>query len=476
MRTFGNLLAFSPELWLLIGAIAVFAAARLGTGIRTTSIIAGAALVLAFAALTTQFKQTITILNGAFLLDGFAIVIDVILLVVAALALLVSRADLLPGDTDQPALPGFYLLGTLGAMLAVSAAELISLFISLELLVVNLYVLLTLTRRGPGSIGVTAGYGVVGALSSGLFLYGLALLFGLTGDTHLSGGSLATVRTDQPALFLVLSLLIAGLALGMGILPFRWWRRGFEVGAALRIVLLIQAMGVVTAFAIFARILAMAFATTRIAYLPVIAVVAAVVMTAGTFLSITQTSLRRMITYSAIAQAGFALAAFTDLRRAGLAALLIFLVALGLTTVGAFASVIAYTRSVHVDMLRDLAGMSAATPALALTLSLALLSLAGVPPLAGFFGRVLILQATVDGGYSWLAVIGIANMLIAGLGYLRVVKLAFVDPPVFEVERVPLDTGTRAALGAATVGIAFMGLLLGPLYSAATYGRNSLLH
>jgi NADH-quinone oxidoreductase subunit N len=183
-----------------------------------------------------------------------------------------------------------------------------------------------------------------------------------------------------------------------------------------------------------------------------------------------------MVAYAAIGQAGFALAAFTDLRRAGLAALVVFLVALALTTTGAYASVIAYARSVHTDSVRDLAGMSAATPGLALSLSLALLSLAGVPPLVGFLGRLLVLQAMVEGGYAWLAVIGIANIVFAGIGYLRIVKLAFVDPPIFEVERIPLDGGLRVAVGAATAGIVFTGFLLGPLYSAASYARNSLLH
>jgi NADH-quinone oxidoreductase subunit N len=477
MRTFGNLLAFSPELWLLIGAIVVFVAAQLGMNGRRTTTIALAALVLGFAALATQFKQTITILDGAFLLDGFAIVIDVVILATVVLALLASAGDLLPGDLDRPALPGFYLLATLGAMLAVSAAEMIALFVSLELLAVNLYLLLNLTRRGPGSTGPTVGYAIAGAVSSGLFLYGLALLFGLTGDTHLRlGAGVPAGRSSALAVILLLSLLIAGLALRMGVLPVRWWGRSFEVGASLRIVVLVQGLGALTAFAVFGRILATVFARTTVPYAPIIAVLAAVVMTAGTVLSVTQGSLRRMVAYAAIGQAGFALAAFTDLRRAGLAALVVFLVALALTTTGAYASVIAYARSVHTDSVRDLAGMSAATPGLALSLSLALLSLAGVPPLVGFLGRLLVLQAMVEGGYAWLAVIGIANIVFGGIGYLRIVKLAFVDPPIFEVERIPLDGGLRVAVGAATAGIVFTGFLLGPLYSAASYARNSLLH
>lgn len=477
MKTFGNLLAFSPELWLLLGAVILFVTARFATA-RTTTIVGLLSLVLAFVALATQFKQTITILDGAFLLDGYAIVVDVVILGAAALALLASRADVLPGDADLASVPGFYLLATLGAMLAVSAAEMLSLFASLELLAINLYVLAGLLRRGPGSVAVSISYAAIGALTSGLLLYGLALLFGLTGQIqlHAAGGALASVQPNQAAVLLMLGLLTAGFALRIGALPIRWWIRGFETGVALRAVLLIQSVGIVTALAVFARLLATTLVGTRIAYAPVLAGVAAILMTGGTLLAITQSSLRRMLVYTAIGQAGFALAAFTDLKRLGLAALLVFLVGVALTTIGAFATVIAYARSVHSDAVRDLAGMSAPTPALALTLALALLSVAGVPPLAGFLGKLLILQATVDSGYAWLAVIGVVNIVIATLGFVRVVRMVFIDPPVFEVVPARLDNGIRAAIGLASIGIVFMGALMVPLYSAASYAQSAILH
>jgi NADH-quinone oxidoreductase subunit N len=477
MRTFANLLAFSPELWLLLGAVVVFGLSRTATA-RLTTMVALISLLLAFAALATQFKQTITILDGAFLLDGFAVVTDVVLLATAALVLLASRADVLPGELERPSVAGFLLLATLAAMLAVSAAEMVSLIVSLELLAVSFYVLTALLRRGPGAMAVSLGYAVAGAATTGLLVYGLALLFGLSGQTQLgaAGSALSRVKPNQAAVMLMLSLLIGGFSVRIGLLPIRWWVRGFEAGVSLRGLLLIQSLGVVAALAVFARLVTTTLSGTRIPYAPLLAVVAAVVMTAGTLIAITQNSLRRMLAYSAIGQGGFALAAFTDLRRVGLTALLIFLVATALTSVAAFTAVIAYARSVHSDAIRDLAGMSSPSPALALALSLALLSLAGAPPLAGFFGKLLVLQATVDGGYAWLAVIGIVNIVLGILGYLRVVRIALIDPPVFEVIPARLDAGLRAGLGLACAGVVFMGLLLGPLSSAATYARGALIH
>jgi len=477
VRTFGNLLAFSPELWLLGGAIVVFVLARFTSGAATTSV-ALITIVLAFFALATQFKQTLTILDGAFVLDGYAIVVDVVVLAATALVLLAGSADILPGETPSPALPGFVVLATLGAMLAASAAEMVALFVGLELLAVNLYILAGLARRGPGASIAGFGYLTAGAASSGLLLYGLALLFGLTGETRLSvaGQVLAAGAPNQAAVMLTLSLLLGGFALRMGLLPARWWTRGFEVGVPLRVIMFIESVGVVTAVAVFGRLAATTFSGTHIAYPAVIAGVAAVAMTAGNLLALTQTSVRRLLAYSTIAQAGFALAAFTNLKGNGVTALLVFLVALALTSVGVFSAVIAYARSVHSDAIRDLAGMSRYSPRLAIALAVALLSLAGLPPVAGFFGKLLVLQATVSGGYTWLAVVGAVNIVLGALGYLRVVRIIFVDPPVFEVTPARLGRGIQTALGLATAGTVFMGLLLGPLYAAATYGRNALIH
>jgi NADH-quinone oxidoreductase subunit N len=477
MKTLGNLLAFSPELWLLAGAFVVFLMARLRPRSSTT-LVALVTLVAAFGALATQFKQTIVILDGAFLLDGFAIVIDIIVLAGAVLTLLASRADILPGDGEAAALPGFFLLATAGAMLAASAAEMVSLFLALELLAVNLYVLSVLARRGLAPATAGLGYLVAGAASSALLLYGLALVFGLTGETRLSatGRAMAALGPNHPAVLLALSLILGGSALRMGLLPVRWWTRGFEAGVPLRVIMFVQSAGIVVAFAVFGRLAASTFAGSRIPYAAIFAAVAAVAMTAGNGLALMQASVRRMLVYSAIAQGGFALAAFTDLKGLGLSALLIFLVALALTNICAFAAVIGYARLVHSDAIRDLAGMSRAAPGLAVALAIALVSLIGLPPVAGFFGKVLVLQAAVDGGYAWLAVVGVANMVFAAFGYLRVLRIAFVDPPVFEVAPARLDRGIQAAVALASAGVVFMGLLLGPLSAAASYGRAALLH
>ena len=287
---------------------------------------------------------------------------------------------------------------------------------------------------------------------------------------------MAALGPNHPAVLLSLSLILGGFALRMGLLPVRWWPRGFESGVPLRVIMFVQSAGVVVGFAAFARLAASTFGGSRIPYAAVFAGVAAVAMTAGNLLAVMQASVRRLLVYAAIAQAGFALAAFTDLKGLGLSALVVFLVSLALGNICAFATVIAYARFVHSDAIRDLAGMSRAAPGLALALAVAVVSLIGLPPVAGFFGKVLILQAVVNGGYAWLAVVGAVNIAVAAFGYLRLLKIAFVDPPVFEVAPARLDRGIQVAVALASVGVVFMGLLLGPLYAAASYGRAALLH
>jgi NADH-quinone oxidoreductase subunit N len=354
----------------------------------------------------------------------------------------------------------------------------VSLFLALELLAVSLYVLTVLARRGIGPATAGLGYLVAGAACSALFLYGLALVFGLTGETQLvaAGRAMAAIGPNQPAVLLALSLLLGGLSIRMGLLPLRWWTRGFEQGIPLRVILYVQSAGVVTAFAVFGRIAASTFSGTRIPYAAVIAGVAALAMTAGNLLALTQRSVRRLLVYSSIAQGGFALAALTDVKGIGLSALLVFLVALALGNLCAFAAVIAYARLVHSDAIRDLAGMSAAAPGLSIALAIALVSLSGLPPVAGFFGKLLVLQAAVNGGYAWLAVVGAFNIMFTAFAYARVLRTVFIVPPVFEVVPARLDLGIRTVVGLASAGVVFMGLLLGPLYAAATYGGAALLH
>jgi NADH-quinone oxidoreductase subunit N len=474
VRTFDNLLTFSPELWLIGGALVVFLLARFAPSAPTRAV-ALLTLLAAFLALATQFKSTLLMLNGAFLLDGFAIFIDVIVLAAAALTLLAGRADVLLGESEPPAFPGFLLLATLGAMLAASAAEMVAVVVALELLAINLYVMSALARPGRG-VSASLGYLAAGMASSAILVYGLALLYGLSGDTRLAavGRALALLAPTRPALLLAFALLVAGLAIRIGLVPVRWWSRGFESGVPLRVIMYVLAPSVVAAFAVFARLTVSLLVSTRV-FPVIVAVIAAIAMTAGNGFALSQASVRRQLAYASIAQAGFALASFTDLKRQGVPALLIFLVALALTNLATFSVVIAYARVVHSDAIRDLAGMARFAPGLALALAIAVASLIGLPPVAGFFGKLFVIQAAIDGGYVWLAAIAAFNLVFMAFGYLRILKVALVDAPLYEVASVRFDRGIQTTIALTSAALVFLGVLLGPLFAAASYARAALL-
>jgi NADH-quinone oxidoreductase subunit N len=199
-------------------------------------------------------------------------------------------------------------------------------------------------------------------------------------------------------------------------------------------------------------------------------------MTGGNLLAVAQTSVRRLLVYSSIAQGGYALVALTDLKHGGVAALLVLLAALAPTYLCAFAAVIAYGRAVHSDAIKDLAGMSRTTPGVAVALGVGLASLVGVPLLAGSFGKLLVLQAAVEGGFAWLAIVGAVNLLLGALCYLRVIRVAFLEDPVYDVPPLGLDRPLQLAIGLSAATVVGFGLLMGPLLTAAGFGQQALSH
>jgi NADH-quinone oxidoreductase subunit N len=477
MRTFDNLLAFAPELWLLLGCLAVFLLARFRPG-RWPQVVAFGTLALAFLALMTQFQSRITILDGAFLLDSYAMVVDVIVLATASLCVLLTMGDYLPGESRSSELAGFMLLAAVGALLAASAAEMVALLVGLELLAINLYMLAALARRGGDAAQAGLGYLVLGVAGTALMLYGLAVLYGLSGESRLSavGHALRATGPRQPAVLLGLCLLLAGFAGKLGLTPVRWWTRRFDLGVPVPVLAFIASVGSLAAFGAFTRLLFSVFSQTGVPYGVVIGVAATVAMTGGNLLALAQTSIRRLLVYSSIAQGGYALVALTDLQHGGVTALLVMLAALAPTYICAFSAVIAYGRAVHSDAIKDLAGMSRTTPGVAIMLGIGLASLVGFPLLAGSFGKFFVLQAAVEGGFAWLAVVGVLNILLAALCYLRVIRVAFLDDPAYDVPPQRLDRPLQLAMGLSAAWVVAFGLLIGPVLTAAGFGQQALSH
>ncbi len=477
--TLGNLLAFSPELWVLAAALIVFGLSlsrRIPAALPATAV-ALAGLAGAAGALLTQRGSRLDVLNGAYLVDGYAVYFKLLFLGAAALTLLISVGYAERFRPHARAFPGFLLLATLGAMLMASAAEMIALFVALELLSVNLFVMAALSTRETESAEAGMKYLIIGIASSAVLLYGLAILYGLTGETALAavGGALVSRSNTDPMLLLALVLVVGGFAFKLAVVPFHWWVPDVYDGAPWPVAAFISVCSVAAGFALFLRVVLLTFGATTVAWPALLAALAAASMTLGNLAALRQTDVKRLLGYSSIAQAGYVLSAAVAPQQGGLSATLFFLLAFVFTNVAAFAAIIAYTRIIQSDRLEDFAGMWRRAPVLALVMVLAFASLIGLPPLAGFFGKVLVFLSAVDGGFAWLALLGVLNSVLSAIYYLRVARVAFFDPPAFELAAPKTDWAMRLALGVTAVGVVLMGAVVSPLLSATAYGAGPLL-
>ena len=477
--TLANLLAFSAELWVLGAALVVLGLALVRkNGARlAANIVALGGLAGAGGTLITQLRSSIDILSGSYLVDGYAIFFKALFLGAAALTLLISFSESEQLEPHAGEFPGFVLLATLGAMMMASVADLITVFVALELLSINLYVMATLVKRDSASAEAGIKYIVLGLASSAVLLYGLAILYGLTGETALSavGHALATRGATDPVLLLALALVVGGLAFKLGVIPFHWWVPDVYEGAPLPVVAFIAGAATAAGFALFLRVVLLTFGSTQVVWPALLAILAAVTMTLGNLAALRQTGVKRLLGYATIAQAGYALTAAVALREGGLSASLFFLLASIFTNLAAFAAIIAYTRIIGSDRINDLAGMWRRTPALTLVMVLAFASLVGIPPTVGFFAKVFVFIAAMAGGFAWLALVGMLNSVLSAIYFLRVIKVACFDAPAFELEAPPIDAAMRLALGVTAVGVVVLGAFLTPLLSATAYGAGPLL-
>lgn len=462
-----NLLAFAPELWLVAGAL-------IGLGLalvwpspsgRGPTIVAQAALLGSLAALVTQLRTPLNILNGAFVLDGYAALLDVVMLTTAGVVLLLNLTrEGQPGAGADRA-PAFVLLASCGGMLLVSAADLLSFFAAQELLAVSVAIAIGLrTTRRERIIGPL----IAGLAGSAAVAYGLAVAYGSTGETGFVGiGRALAARgaNDLPAL-LILVLVVGGATFRLTAPVFRWLSDlgtgGWEVRA------MAAALLSVAGFGSLQRLVVLWLAASTIPWQPLLAGLAALVMTGGTLGALAESRVSRALALAAMGQAGFILAGLAAVGQpsgvAGVAVLLVgtppVLLAVTIPT-GRFADV------TGARGLADFSGMIRRAPLPALVLALGTGSLAGLPPLIGFFGRVLVLAGAVESGLTWLALVGLVNLLLMGGWAVRTLRVLALEPPWTEEPEPAPDWPARVAYSAASAGVAMLGLLLSPIVNAA---------
>ena len=416
--------------------------------------------------------------GSMFVDDGFARFVKILLLASSGLSLLLSTSYLNQAKLMKPEFPVLVLFATLGMMLMVSASDFLSLYIGLELQSLALYVLAAFNRENAKSSEAGLKYFVLGALASGLLLYGISLVYGYAGTTDFV--KLAFVLHDAPAhtagLVIGMVFIAAGLAFKVSAVPFHMWTPDVYEGAPTPITAFFSAGPKIAALALFARVLFEPLRSLSVQWLQVIIFAAVASMVVGSFAGLAQKNLKRLMAYSSIANVGYALAGFAAFSKTGLAAVLIYLAVYFLNTLGTFGVILCLRRQGKpVEELSDLAGLSKTNPLLALAMTLFMFSLAGVPPLAGFFGKYFVFLAVVQVNMVPLAIIGVLTSVVAAFYYLRIIKLMYFDEAKAPIDPLP-DMGVRLTVAVAAIYMILFTIFPSPVVDSARAAVDSFLH
>lgn len=399
--------------------------------------------------------------GGVISLDKFSSFFGLLFLLGTGLILLISVSYAKKENIQRGEYYSLILFATSGAMLMASAVDLLVLFLGLEILSLCLYALSGFFRERGSSVEAAVKYFVLGAFASGFFLYGIALFYGATGSTFyanlqfmLSSGS----RLPGPITLAACGLLLVGLLFKLGSVPFHMWVPDVYEGAPTSITGYMSAISKAAVLAAFIRIFSTSVPVIQIDLSRVLWVLAVVTMTLGNVVAIAQTNVKRMLAYSSIAHAGYVLVALTAANKAGYSSVLFYVLAYSFMTIGAF-GVVTLLRRAEVEALEisSYSGIAERHPLLSATMAIFMISLAGIPPTAGFFGKFYVFSAAVGAGYTDLAVIGVLNSLVSVYFYMRIVFLMYMKEESERIE-VSLSRATIVALAICVLGTIAMGV------------------
>jgi len=466
-----NLALFKPEIILATTAVLVILVDLFVSQKYVTKYLTLTGLVVAgvFAVLMWG-NDNPALFNNMLAADNFAIFFKLLFLGIAFLVILGSADYENKFASFKSEYYALILLSTLGMILMASATDLITIYISLELASVSLYVLVSLLKDKK-STEAALKYLLLGAIASAVLLYGMALVFGSTGQTQLTAitQSMHATGSSQPGLWLGIVMIIAGFGFKIAAVPFHMWVPDVYEGAPTTVTGYLSVGSKAAGFAVILRVFFSAFGTPfSMSYNwgVIFAVLAVISMIVGNVSAIPQTNIKRMLGYSSIAQAGYlmvGLATFGMAMSSTLFAesgLLFFLVSYALTNLGAFIAVVIISNKINSDNIADYAGMGKRSPLIALALTLCLVSLIGIPPAAGFMAKFYLFSLAAQHGLLWLVIIAAINSVISAYYYLRVVKVMWFNPAPSR-EKVPSSIAPKVALAICCLGVLLLGIIPG---------------
>jgi NADH-quinone oxidoreductase subunit N len=457
-----------PEIWLVcaicvILLVDVFAGARrrgLTPTLTLLALAAAAALTLGYG----RVAQRTLLFNGMYVADELALVLKLAAFLVVALALLYSRAYL---ETRRILRGEYYVLALtalLGILVLASAASLVTVYLGVELLALSVYAMVAFDRDSGIAAEAAMKYFVLGAIASGALLYGMSLIYGLTGTLELAQIAARLRGPVHPGVILGLTFIVVAVAFKLGAVPFHMWLPDVYEGAPTSVTLFIGTAPKIGYFALTLRLLAQGLAGTAAEWTEMLAALAVLTLIVGNVVAIRQTNLKRMLAYSTIANVGFIVLGFVAGTPDGYAAALFYTLVYVLTALGAFGVILLASRAgFEADRLDDYKGLHQRDPLLAFVMLMLMFSLTGVPVFVGFWAKVRIFQVLWETDHLWLVVIAAAMSVVGAFYYLRVIKLMYFDAPAGDLPPPAHLAGERFVLGCNAAAVLILGVLPGPL-------------
>jgi NADH-quinone oxidoreductase subunit N len=427
------------------------------------------------------FGERVMAFSDLVVVDSYAVFWKMLLYLVSGLTILLSMSYLKEEKIHLAEYYAFVLLALTGMMVMVSGADLLTIYLGTELMSITLYIMAGFKRFEIRSIESSAKYFVLGAFSSGILLYGISLLFGVTGSTRLV--EIAAVVNergiDDPLVVIALMLLIVGFGFKVAAVPFHMWTPDVYQGAPTSVTAFMAVASKAASFAAFLRVLLEAFGGIKPDWNVLILVMCLITIALGNLVAIVQTNVKRMLAYSSIAHAGYALIGVvvagwgTDaaVSAQGVSSLMLYLAIYSFMTLGAFAMVaILRNGGLEGEEIEDFTGLAKRHKGGAFLMLIFMVSLAGIPPTAGFIGKFYLFMAAVNAGLTWLAIVGLVFAAISAFYYLRIVMVMYMREPSSEQEwhtRLLLSPQISIVLACAVAGVVLLGIFPGPLVSVA---------
>ena len=468
------LLTILPELILAAGALVLLMIGVFG-GERSMPLVTGLSVALVVGALVVllTIPENGSAFNGALVFDPFARLLKAVVLVGSGVAIVMSIGYMRLHKFERFEYPVLVIIATLGMLLMISANDLIAVYLGLELQSLSLYVVAAINRDSLKSTEAGLKYFVLGALSSGMLLYGMSLVYGFTGQTSFPGIA-AALQAGEPSLGVIFGLVfvIAGFAFKVSAVPFHMWTPDVYEGAPTPVTAFFAAAPKVAAMALFVRAMVGPFAPVISEWQQVVTFISIASMLLGAFAAVGQRNIKRLMAYSSIGHVGFALVGLAAGTEAGVQGVIIYLLIYVAMTLGTFAVILSMRRGDEmVENIDDLAGLSRTNPIMAFMLAMLLFSLAGIPPLAGFFAKFYVFLAAIEAGLYVLSVIGVLASVVGAYYYLRIVKIMYFDEPAERFAPMPVEL--RLVLGVSGAFILLYIFFAGPVGGVAAVAAQT---